>query len=167
MSLTSPSRAFTETWPPDAVPERPVRVYLGLGTNLGSRSDNLEQAIAAVSETDGITFQTRSQAIVTEPWGKTDQPAFLNAVIGVDTVLSPSALLARCLEVEAGMGRIRAEKWGPRLIDIDVLTYGFYRVNGDGLTVPHPHMTERDFVMEPLLEIAPHLTPLITRTQGV
>ena len=165
MNHISPSPPFTETWPADDVPPRPVRAYLGLGTNLGDRPDNLEQAIAALGETPAITVRTRSQAIITAPWGKTDQPAFLNAVIGLDTVLSPAALLNRCLDVETGMGRIRAEKWGPRLIDIDVLTYGLYRVSGNGITVPHPHMAERDFVMEPLAEIAPHLMPLLTGAQ--
>lgn len=162
MNQTEPTLPFTVTWPADQAPKRPIRSYLGLGTNLGDRAANLEQAIAAVGETAAIMVQTRSQAIISEPWGKTDQPAFLNAVIGIDTTLDPNALLRRCLEIEAGMGRVRGEKWGPRLIDIDVLTYGLYRVDGDNLKVPHPHMTERAFVMEPLAEIAPHLAPLFS-----
>jgi 2-amino-4-hydroxy-6-hydroxymethyldihydropteridine diphosphokinase len=150
---------FTEQWPAEQAPAGPVRAYLGIGTNLGDRAANLEQAIARLSASGGITYQSRSSAIITPPWGKTDQPDFLNAVIGIDTTLSPRDLLQRGLEIERQMGRIREEKWGPRLIDIDVLTYGHGRIEADGLSIPHPHMLDREFVMGPLREIAPHLVP--------
>jgi 2-amino-4-hydroxy-6-hydroxymethyldihydropteridine diphosphokinase len=154
---------FTEHWPADQAQEGPVRAYLGIGTNLGDRAANLEQAIAKLSASNAITVQSRSSAIITPPWGKTDQPDFLNAVIGIDTTLSPRDLLELGLEIERQMGRIRTEKWGPRLIDIDVLTYGFDRIEADGLAIPHPHMLNREFVMAPLREIAPHLVPELTR----
>jgi 2-amino-4-hydroxy-6-hydroxymethyldihydropteridine diphosphokinase len=154
---------FSELWPAELKPSTPMRAYLGIGTNLGDRAANLERAIAELSASEGVTFQSRSSAIITPPWGKTDQPDFLNAVIGVDTSLSPRDLLELGLEIERKMGRIREEKWGPRLIDIDVLTYGDHRIETDGLSIPHPHMLDREFVMVPLREIAPHLVPDLQR----
>lgn len=139
------------------VPETPVRAHIGLGGNIGDRAANLEQAIERIGAVPGITVVARSAFLGTAPWGKTDQDWFLNAAIAVDTTLSARALLDVCLGVETGMGRIRTEKWGPRIIDLDILTYGDAVIDEDGLQIPHPHIAERDFVLRPLAEIAPDL----------
>lgn len=93
----------------------------------------------------------------TPPWGKTDQPDFLNAAAELSTSLAPRELLALCLEVERRLKRVREERWGPRLIDVDILTFGDYAIHEVGLDVPHPRMLERVFVLAPLAEIAPDL----------
>ena len=93
----------------------------------------------------------------TPPWGKLDQPDFLNMAALVETTLPARALLALCLEVERGLGRERRERWGPRLIDIDILTYGEATIDEPDLKVPHPRLTERAFALAPLAEIAPRL----------
>ena len=141
----------------DAVPTGPVRAHVGLGGNIGDRKANLETAISRLGETPGITLVARSSFIGTEPWGKTDQEWFLNAAIAVDTTLSARQLLETCLAVETAMGRVREEKWGPRIIDLDILTYGDALIDEEGLQVPHPYIAEREFVLEPLAEIAPDL----------
>lgn len=141
----------------DAVPQGPVRAHVGLGGNIGDRNASLNTAIARLAQTPGITIAAVSQFIGTEPWGKTDQDWFLNAAVAVDTTLSPRALLETCLSVERSMGRVREEKWGPRVIDLDVLTYADWLIDEDGIQVPHPYIAERDFVLRPLAEIAPDL----------
>lgn len=93
----------------------------------------------------------------TPPWGKTDQPDFLNAAAEVRTELEPRDLLDLCLEIERSLKRVRRERWGPRLIDIDILIYGDKTCSADDLRIPHPRMTERAFVLVPLAEIAPDL----------
>src|ERR1700677_4829276 len=93
----------------------------------------------------------------TPPWGKLDQPSFLNMAALVETNLSARALLTLCLEIEQKMGRRRLERWGPRTLDIDILTYGDSRIDEPDLTTPHPRTTERAFVLAPLAEIAPRL----------
>ena len=110
-----------------------------------------------LAETPGIALAARSTFIGTEPWGKTDQEWFLNAAVAIDTSLSARQLLEVCLGIETAMGRVREEKWGPRIIDLDVLTYGNETIDEDGLQVPHPYIAEREFVLEPLAEIAPDL----------
>jgi len=129
-----------------------TRAYVGLGANLGDR----EAAIRAAAEQLGAR---RVSAIVeTEPWGYTDQPRFLNAVAEVETSLEPRAFLERLLEIERSLGRTRdGPRWGPRTIDLDLLVYGDAVVNEPGLTVPHPRLHERAFVLEPLAELAPSL----------
>jgi 2-amino-4-hydroxy-6-hydroxymethyldihydropteridine diphosphokinase len=94
----------------------------------------------------------------TPPWGKLDQPDFLNAAAAVETALSPRALLDLCLDVERRLKRVREERWGPRLIDIDILVFGDRVIHETGLEVPHPRMLERAFVLAPLAEIAPGLS---------
>jgi len=129
-----------------------TRAYVGLGANLGDR----EAAIRAAAEQLGAR---RVSAIVeTEPWGYTDQPRFLNAVAEVETSLEPRAFLERLLEIERSLGRTRdGPRWGPRTIDLDLLVHGDAVVNEPGLTVPHPRLHERAFVLEPLAELAPSL----------
>src|SRR6185295_12764459 len=101
----------------------------------------------------------------TEPWGVSGQPRFLNAVAEIETDLDPAALLDRLLDVERGLGRVRKEKWGPRTIDLDLLLYGDRTVDSDALSVPHPRLHERRFVLEGLAELCPDRTvPGLDRT---
>ena len=132
----------------------PVRATLGLGSNLGDRLANLQRAVALLDGFPGIEVVRSSRVYETKPVGP-PQPEFLNAVIVTETTLDPRALLDACLSREAEMGRIRGERWGPRVIDIDVLTYGRQRVNEPDLVIPHPRMHERAFVLVPLLEVDP------------
>jgi 2-amino-4-hydroxy-6-hydroxymethyldihydropteridine diphosphokinase len=129
-----------------------VRAYVGLGANLGDR----EAAIRRAAELIGA--QRLSTIRETEPWGVEDQPLFLNAVAALDTDLPPRELLDRLLEVERELGRTRdGFRYGPRTIDLDLLLYGAERLDEPGLTVPHPHLHERLFVLEPLAELEPGL----------
>lgn len=133
------------------------RVFLGLGSNLGER----ERSIAAALERLGALPETRvvqaSTLRETEPWGVTDQPGFLNAAVEIRTALEPLALLAAVKQIERDLGRAPTYRWGPRVIDIDLLLYGDRRVSEPRLTLPHPHILERPFVWEPLSEIAPEV----------
>ncbi len=129
--------------------------YLGLGGNLGDRRGQISAALAALREEPGLRLLAQSGVYETAPVGKTDQPPFYNMVVCVETVLSPRALLARCLAVEARLGRVRAERWGPRTIDIDLLSVDEVVLDEPGLTLPHPRLHERAFVVVPLAEIAP------------
>jgi 2-amino-4-hydroxy-6-hydroxymethyldihydropteridine diphosphokinase len=103
----------------------------------------------------GLRVERSSRVYETDPVGGPPQPEFLNAVIEVETSLSPHELLAACMDVEQDMGRVRAERWGPRVIDIDVLTYDDQLIDQPDLTVPHPRMRERAFVLVPLMELNP------------
>jgi len=130
----------------------PGRAFLGLGSNLGDRLANLQMAVRLLRETDGVEVVRSSRVYETEPVGPL-QPDFLNAVIEVWTPLEPRDLLQACLEVERTMGRVRTERWGPRVVDVDILTYDEEEIDEPGLTVPHPRMHERAFVLIPLLEL--------------
>ncbi|CAB4688080.1 MAG: 2-amino-4-hydroxy-6-hydroxymethyldihydropteridine diphosphokinase [Actinobacteria bacterium] len=126
--------------------------YVGLGANLGDR----EQTILEAAHRIGA--QRISTLIETEPWGVTDQPHFLNAVAEVPTTASPGIFLLQLLKVERDLGRIRdGNRWGPRLIDLDLLLYGNEIIDDEDLHVPHPHLHERTFVLQPLAELAPDL----------
>lgn len=135
----------------------PVRAYLALGSNIGDKIEHLRDAVAAIGALPQTRVIARSAIYRTPPWGKTDQDWFANAVISVETALSPRALLDACLAIEIEQGRIRLERWGPRVIDIDVLIHGETRMATDHLTLPHPAMQDRAFVLIPLAEIAPDL----------
>ena len=134
----------------------PAQVFLGLGSNLGDRLAALDEAVGRL---DGLGFHAtrRSSTWQTEPVGGPPQGWFLNAVVEGETSLEPEALLQACLETEGAMGRVRAERNGPRLIDVDILLYGEERRDEPGLAIPHPRLHERRFVLEPLHEIAPAL----------
>ncbi|MCJ2141725.1 2-amino-4-hydroxy-6-hydroxymethyldihydropteridine diphosphokinase [Methylobacterium sp. E-066] len=134
-----------------------MRAYLGIGSNIGDMAAMLDRAVAGLAATPGITFVARSADYRTPPWGKTDQPWFLNGAVAVDTDLDPHGLLDACLSVEHTLGRIREERWGPRVIDIDVLAYEGAMVDDARLVLPHRHVRERAFVLVPLAEIAPDL----------
>lgn len=128
--------------------------YLLLGTNLGDRLENLKVAVSHVERAIGAVF-AKSSVYETEAWGKTDQPGFLNQAIAVKSELPPMELLQSLLDIEQKMGRVRLERWGERLIDIDLIFYGDLVVSeGEVLQVPHPEMHHRRFVLEPLNEIA-------------
>jgi 2-amino-4-hydroxy-6-hydroxymethyldihydropteridine diphosphokinase len=128
-----------------------TRAYLGLGANLGDRLASLRRAVALLEER-GARFLRSSRVYETEPVGP-PQPDYLNVVIEVETELSARGLLIASLAVEQAMGRVREERWGPRPIDVDILTFGDQEVDEPDLQVPHPRMHERAFVMIPLLEL--------------
>jgi 2-amino-4-hydroxy-6-hydroxymethyldihydropteridine diphosphokinase len=131
--------------------------YLGLGSNLGDREANLRAALAALGREEGIRLLRASDFRASAPWGDTDQPDFLNAVAEVETALGPVELLRRVKAIERELGRQPARRWGPRLIDIDLLTWDRLRLETPELTLPHPRILARPFVWEPLAELAPAL----------
>lgn len=135
--------------------ERPVKAALGLGSNLGGRRDNIAEACGYLAGNPQVRLLAVSALYETDPWGNIEQGPFLNACALIETTLAPRALLALCLETERRMGRVRDEKWGPRIIDLDILIYGDAVVDERHLTIPHPHMAERGFVIVPLAEIWP------------
>jgi 2-amino-4-hydroxy-6-hydroxymethyldihydropteridine diphosphokinase len=130
-----------------------VRAFLGLGSNLGDRLANLQRAVDLLAARPGITLVGSSRVYETDPVGGPPQPDYLNAVVELRTTLAPRDLLQACLAIEVEMGRERTERWGPRIIDVDVLTYGREEINEPGLEIPHPRMHERGFVLVPLLEL--------------
>jgi 2-amino-4-hydroxy-6-hydroxymethyldihydropteridine diphosphokinase len=142
-------------------------VYLGLGSNLGDRRQNLERAIALLDQTPGVRVSRVSSQRVTPPFGVKDQPEFLNAVVEADVDLDPPALLAAVKGIEAAMGRVPTYRWGPRLIDIDILLYDRLRWESPELTIPHPGLLERPFVTEPLAELAPERLEELRRDASV
>ncbi|MFC1539706.1 2-amino-4-hydroxy-6-hydroxymethyldihydropteridine diphosphokinase [Candidatus Latescibacterota bacterium] len=131
--------------------------YLGLGSNVGDRFGNLFDAVERLNSNSGITVTNVSHVYETDPVGVVDQPDYLNAAAQVETVWEPELLLKICLDIEHEMGRIRAERWGPRIIDIDILFYGDSIIGIPGLTVPHPLLETRAFVLFPLSDIVPEL----------
>lgn len=131
-------------------------VYLALGGNLGDRAGNLRAARRRLEE-EGVTIERCSSLYETEPWGVLDQPRFLNAVCRGRTPLAPEALLALAKRIEAQLGRQPTVRYGPRPIDIDILLYDGRTIATPELTIPHPRMKERAFVLVPLAEIAPDL----------
>ena len=135
-----------------------TEAFLGLGSNLGDRLENLQRATDLLASRAGIRGLASSRVYETEPVGP-PQPDYLNAVVRLDTTLTASELLEACLSVEAEMGRVRSERWGPRVIDVDLLSYDREELDEPGLQIPHPMMHERAFVLVPLLELAdePHL----------
>jgi 2-amino-4-hydroxy-6-hydroxymethyldihydropteridine diphosphokinase len=133
-----------------------VRAFIGLGSNLGDRLDNLKRALNSL-EGSGIALRAVSSVYETEPVGP-PQPDFLNAVCEVETDLPAVDLFRTLKRIEAQIGRVAGERWGPRVIDLDLLLYGDEMVQTPELVVPHPEMTRRAFVLVPLLEIAPEAT---------
>jgi 2-amino-4-hydroxy-6-hydroxymethyldihydropteridine diphosphokinase len=131
---------------------------LGLGGNLGDRRANLAAAVNAVAEHPDVRLEAVSGLYETPPWGKTDQPAFLNAALRIETRLAPRTLLDAILDIERRLGRQRGERWGPRTVDIDVLLYGDAAIDEPGLRVPHPRLTERAFALAPLADVLPQAT---------
>jgi 2-amino-4-hydroxy-6-hydroxymethyldihydropteridine diphosphokinase len=131
-----------------------MRAFVALGSNLGDRLANLQEAVDRLGKVAGIRVVRTSRVYETDPVGP-PQPDYLNAVVMVETLLSARELLEACLGVEQAMGRERSERWAPRTIDLDVLSYGQEEIDEPGLVVPHPRMHERGFVLVPLLELDP------------
>ena len=137
-------------------------IFLLLGTNVGNRASNLDKAKQAINRFGKII--SMSAVYQTEPWGKADQAPFYNQVVEISTVLDPIDLLDSILAIETELGRVREEKWGPRLIDIDILFYGDFVLESKDLVIPHPGTPVRRFVLLPLCEIAPRfIHPLFSK----
>lgn len=133
-----------------------AKAALSLGSNIGDKRGNIVAALTALDR-GGARLVRRSADYRTEPWGPIAQDWFVNACALVETALGPHDLLALCLSVEKALGRTREVRWGPRTIDIDILTYGDVELESADLVLPHPRMLERGFVLIPLLEIAPDI----------
>ncbi|MFQ5424378.1 MAG: 2-amino-4-hydroxy-6-hydroxymethyldihydropteridine diphosphokinase [Phycisphaerae bacterium] len=140
--------------------------YLGLGSNLGRRKKNIAAALNALERTRGIEVVRASSLYETEPMGgPANQDAYINAVVEVATALPAGRLLDVCLNIEESLGRKRSIRWGPRTIDLDILAYDREICATEALTIPHPMMHQRRFVLEPLVEIAPDFVhPVLERT---
>jgi 2-amino-4-hydroxy-6-hydroxymethyldihydropteridine diphosphokinase len=128
---------------------------LGLGGNVGDTRVLLAAAVKLLAQHPKIRIEAVSALYETPPWGKTDQPAFRNAAVRIETALSAQALLFAILEIERGLGRNRTERWGPRTVDIDILLYGTDEIDEPGLHVPHPRLAERAFALAPLVDVMP------------
>jgi 2-amino-4-hydroxy-6-hydroxymethyldihydropteridine diphosphokinase len=133
-----------------------AEAFVALGGNVGDARATLDHAVARFCDGHIVRLVARSSDYRTPPWGVTDQPAFINLCIGVETDLPPQALLARALDVERALGRDRAreQRWGPRAVDIDILAYDDVTLDDGDLVLPHPRVFERAFVLVPLAEIA-------------
>ena len=137
--------------------------YLGLGSNLGNREENLRMALAFLGES--TTLIAVSSVYKTEPWGHAEQPLFLNLVCAAETHLDPQCLLKLCQDVERRLDRAPTFRYGPRTMDVDILLYGDCVMNTPSLEVPHPRIAQRAFVLVPLAEIAPGLVhPTLNRS---
>ncbi len=128
--------------------------YVALGSNIGDGKNNIITALDALNSVPGVTVEKASDMYETKPWGYEKQNNFSNACARLRVSLSPEALLGVCLGIEAGMGRVRKITNGPRIIDIDVILYNGQTRNTDELILPHPRMSERDFVLVPLYDVA-------------
>ena len=135
-----------------------TRAYVALGSNLADRIATLEAALRALDALPGVTVTAVSSAYETEPWGGVEQPRYANAVAALDVEGDALSLLRACQAIERASGREAGVRFGPRTLDLDVLLFGDQVIDSPELTVPHPRMLEREFVVTPLLEIAPHAT---------
>ena len=132
--------------------------YIGIGSNLGDRKLNIENSVARINNEKGIQVLRVSSLYESDPWGVEDQPRYLNGVLEVETLLPPEGLLQRLFSIEREFGRKREMRWGPRIIDLDLLLFDELVMENaipDGLVLPHPRMHERKFVLLPLLELVP------------
>ena len=142
-----------------------ITAYIGIGSNLGIPGKNCTKAIEIISSAKDIKIISKSSFYQTEPIGGVQQGWFVNSAIEIETDLSPENLLSVLLNLELAMGRIRKEKWGPRLIDLDLLLYGNLVLKNKGLTLPHPEIKNRKFVLIPMCEIAENLIhPTLKKT---
>jgi len=139
-----------------------MRVHLSLGSNLGDRSANLRAALDALNAVKGVRVVAVSQCYETDPVGRTDQPRFLNLAAEVETALEPLELLNATQAIERDLGRVPTVRWGPRVIDVDIVLWGNRTVVSERLTIPHAAFRERAFVLVPLAEIAPDAVDPVT-----
>lgn len=140
-------------------------VYLGLGSNIGNKEENLQLSSQLLQSQENINVLRESERITTKAWGIENQPDFLNSVLEIETSYSPIGLLIICLKIETIMGRKRSIKWGPRLIDIDILLYGDEIVSEENLEIPHKYLHERSFVLKSLNELIPEYEhPVLKKT---
>ncbi len=139
-----------------------MKVFVGLGSNLGERESMIRLALEALSRLPGTHLVKASSLYDTEPVGEVDQPNFLNAVAQLDTELTARQLLWNLLLIEKRLGRVRTQRWGPRTIDLDLLLHGSLVLDEPELTVPHPELTARSFVLVPLVELDPLLVHPVT-----
>ena len=144
-----------------------TRAYLALGSNLGDRLVHLQNAVNALDATGGVGVVAVSRVYETDPVGGPEQGAYLNAVVAIETSLDARALLRLSQRLEADESRIRGERWGPRTLDVDILLYDDITIDEPDLTVPHPRMWERGFVLAPLRDVAPELVDVDVSWQGV
>jgi len=144
-----------------------TRAYLALGSNLGDRLAYLQRAVDALARAGGMEVVAISRVYETSPMGGSPQDAYLNAVVAIETALDPHALLARAQQLEADAQRVRGERWGPRTLDVDVLLYDDVHLDDVDLTLPHPRMWERGFVLAPLRDVAPGLVDPDASWEGV
>jgi len=134
-----------------------TKVYAGLGSNLGNKRENIIRAIDRIDAYGEICVKEKSGFYETAPVGGPPQPEYVNCVIGLETEIEPQALLKEFKKIETELGRKPGVRWGPRVVDIDILLYGDRIVNGHNLKIPHERMHERVFVLEPLCEISPDI----------
>ena len=130
-----------------------MKAVIGIGTNIGNRAENIRNAVEALNLLPDVKVLRCASIYETDPWGYTEQQSFYNTVVEVETSKSPEILLGACLGIEAGMGRVREFKNGPRVIDLDLLVFEKYENNSSHITVPHSLIGERDFVLIPLKEL--------------
>ena len=148
-------------------PYSELRAYLALGSNLGDRLAHLQFAVDALARVPGVNVVAVSRVYETTPVGGPPQDPYLNAVVAIETGLDPYELLHRTQQIEDLAERVRAERWGPRTLDIDLLLMDGTRVRNDELTIPHPRMWERGFVLAPLRDVAPDLVDATATWEGV
>lgn len=160
-SHETPQSSAEEPPEPGAV----QRVFLCLGSNLGQREMLLDEAVSQIAELPGVSMGRASRVLETKPYGKTEQADFLNQVVEIFTGMEEHLLLEQLLEIEGRLGRVRAEKWGPRLIDIDIMLIDNLICRDERLTVPHPDFHNRAFALELLCELEPGLWhPVLNKT---
>lgn len=142
-----------------------MRVFISIGSNLGDRAANCKDAVRRLASDNRVRVVRESALYETEPWGVVDQGPFINSAIEIETGITPRSLFELLKSIEAAMGRTRGERWGPRVIDLDILLCDGLKIDEEGLKVPHPSIAERAFVLVPLNEIAPGLVhPVLGRT---
>lgn len=134
-----------------------VDAFIGLGSNMGDRLVAIRTAITLLKAVPGIEVRDVSSLLDTEPVGNVQQPRFINAVVRIVTSLDPFELHTACLAIEQAMGRVRKERWGPRIIDLDILIYGDQNIHTPTLTIPHPEINNRPFVLDGLAELGAHV----------
>jgi 2-amino-4-hydroxy-6-hydroxymethyldihydropteridine diphosphokinase len=144
-----------------------TRAFLSLGSNVGDRSAHLERALEALARTPRVRVVAVSRVYETSPVGGPPQDDYLNAVVAIEVTINPEGLLQLAQGLERDAARVRAERWGPRTLDVDILLYGDMTIDTPELTIPHPRMWERGFVLAPLRDVAPELVPPDATCSGV